>query len=65
MTKHILFGTAACFAVVDEIKEFGVQAYVQALGDGRKSRGGQAYIRLKWDDFEPTGGKAKLTEGAL
>jgi hypothetical protein len=57
-------GFGACLAVVDEIKAWGVQAYVQALGT-RSERGGQAFIRLNWPDFELTGGAVAWShEGA-
>lgn len=47
-----------CLAVVDEVKSWGVQAYVQALGNDRHEPGGQAYIRLNNDEFEAVGAKA-------
>lgn len=48
-----------CLLIVTEIKGWGVQGYVQALGASRDAgMGGQAYIRLKWDEIEPTGGRA-------
>jgi hypothetical protein len=46
-----------CLMVVDEVRVWGVQGYVQALGE-REERGGQAYYRATWDEIEPTGGKA-------
>ncbi len=46
-----MFG--GCLVVVTELKEFGIQGYVQSAGIE-----GQQYIRLKTDQFEPTGGKA-------
>ena len=48
-------------ATVTEVKDFGIQAYVQALGDSRSTMGGQAYIRLKWGDFEPVGQAAWIS----
>jgi hypothetical protein len=48
---------AYCLMVVDEVRVWGVQGYVQALGD-REERGGQAYYRATWDEIEPTGGRA-------
>ena len=49
-----LFETfGACMVVVTEVKEWGIQGYVQNAGVE-----GQAYIRLKTEQFEPTGGKA-------
>jgi hypothetical protein len=44
----------ACMVVVTEIKDWGIQGYVQSAGVG-----GQQYIRLKTEQFEPTGGKAR------
>lgn len=43
---------AGCFLVATEIKTWGVQGYVQALGETRSERGGLAYIRIKWEDIE-------------
>jgi hypothetical protein len=42
-----------CMVVVTEVKNWGVQGYVQSAGVD-----GQQYIRLKWDQLEATGGKA-------
>lgn len=42
-----------CLIVVTEVKEWGIQGYIQNAGQE-----GQAYIRLKFEDFESTGGKA-------
>lgn len=40
-----------CFALVSELKSFGVQAFVSIpRNDGQ--RPGRAYIRLEWKDFE-------------
>lgn len=50
-----MFG--ACMLTVTEVKDWGVQGYVQALGDLGQI-GGQAYIRLGWESIEPTGGSA-------
>ena len=47
-------GFAGCLAIVDEVKSWGVQAFVQTIGT-REERGGQAFIRLKWDEFDLTG----------
>jgi hypothetical protein len=49
---------ACCLLVVTEVRQWGVQGYVQALGDTREAPGGQAYYRAKWGEFEPTGGRA-------
>lgn len=45
---------AGCIMVITELKEFGVQGYVQALGENGK-HGGQAYYRAKWDEIELVG----------
>ncbi len=42
---------AGCMLTVTEVKEWGVQGYVQALGSGREESGGQAYYRVKWADI--------------
>jgi hypothetical protein len=42
-----------CMVVVTEVKEWGIQGYVQSAGVP-----GQQYIRLKTGDFEATGGRA-------
>ncbi len=45
---------AYCMMTISEVKTFGAQGYVQALGaDGKP--GGQAYIRVKWEDMEYVG----------
>lgn len=41
-----------CMVVVTEVKDWGIQGYVQNAGVE-----GQAYIRLKTEMFEPTGGR--------
>lgn len=43
----------ACMVVVTQVKDWGIQGYVQSAGVP-----GQAYIRLKFDSVEKTGGKA-------
>lgn len=48
---------ACCLMVVTELKPWGAQGYVQALGDARDAPGGRAYYRATWDEMEPTGGK--------
>lgn len=48
---------AGCLMVVTEVKTWGAQGYVQALGANGKP-GGQAYYRAKWIEFEPTEGTA-------
>lgn len=62
-TKNRMF--AACLMVIDEVKSFGAQGYVQALGEmvfipglGQKAPmpGGLAYYRALWEEMEPTGG---------
>lgn len=45
---------AGCMLTVSEVREWGVQGYVQALGqDGNP--GGQAYYRAKWGTFAYVG----------
>jgi hypothetical protein len=44
--------------VVTEVKNWGIQGYVQSAGVE-----GQQYIRLANDDFESTGGKAVWVVG--
>lgn len=46
-----MFG--ACMVVVTEVKDWGIQGYVQSAGVA-----GQQYIRLKLGDYDHTGGKA-------
>ena len=54
-TKNPMF--AACMMVVTEVKSWGAQGYVQALGrDGKP--GGQAYYRATHEEMEPTEGVA-------
>lgn len=45
---------AGCILVVTEVRSWGVQGYVQALGQDGKP-GGQAYLRPKWEDIEYCG----------
>ena len=54
---------AYCLMTVTEVKEWGVQGYVQALGDSEGS-GGQAYYRAIWQEFEPTQGTAVWIAGS-
>jgi hypothetical protein len=49
-----MFG--ACMVVVTEVKDWGIQGYVQSANVE-----GQQYIRLKTKEFEPTGGVAVWT----
>ena len=51
-TKNPMF--AGCILVVTEVKHWGVQGYVQSLGDKGKP-GGQAYYRAEWDTFDRVG----------
>jgi hypothetical protein len=51
-----MFG--ACMVVVTEVKNWGIQGYVQSAGVE-----GQHYIRLEFADFESTGGKAVWVVG--
>jgi hypothetical protein len=41
---------AACLFIVDEIKTWGVQGYVQSLGQNNEP-GGQAYYRATWEEI--------------
>jgi len=41
---------AGCFFVVTEIKPWGAQGYVQALGKDEQP-GGQAYYRATWEEM--------------
>jgi hypothetical protein len=52
LAANPMFG--ACMVTVTEVKGWGVQGYVQALGEGGKG-GGLAYIRLKWEEIEYVG----------
>ena len=45
---------AACMLTVSEVKTWGVQGYVQALGT-REAMGGQAYYRVKFAEIEYVG----------
>lgn len=51
---------AACLLIVTEVKKWGVQGYVQALGT-REEIGGSAYYRAEHGTFAATGGKAEWT----
>lgn len=62
LTENAAF--AGCLMVVTELKPWGVQGYVQALGDTREAPGGQAYYRAKWGTFEETGGRVVWAVGA-
>lgn len=51
--RNKMFG--GCFMVVTEVKAWGAQGYVQALGENGE-RGGQAYYRAKTEEMsEPLG----------
>lgn len=52
---------AGCFLVVTEVKSWGVQGYVKALGFNGKP-GGQAHIRLPWDEIEYIGRSVWMAE---
>lgn len=53
-TRNRMF--AGCLMVVTELKSWGAQGYVQALGENGEP-GGQAYYRAKWEEMEElTGG---------
>lgn len=49
-----MFG--ACMVVVTEVKDWGIQGYVQSANVE-----GQQYLRLHPEMFEPTGGVAVWT----
>lgn len=49
---------AGCLMIITEVRQWGAQGYVQALGDNRDESGGQAYYRAKWEEMEMTGGSA-------
>jgi hypothetical protein len=51
-TKDQMF--AGCLMVVTEVKDWGVQGYVQSLGENGEA-GGQAYYRAEHGTFEATG----------
>lgn len=46
---------AASLMIVTELKTWGVQGYVQVLGENRDGPGGQAYYRAKWAEIEYVG----------
>ena len=54
-TKNKMF--SGCLMVVTGIKTWGVQGYVEGLGENGEQKG-QAYYRAENGTFEPTGGKA-------
>lgn len=54
-TKNKMF--AGCLMVVTEVKLWGVQGYVQGLGE-KGELGGRAYYRAELGTFEFTGGQA-------
>jgi hypothetical protein len=45
---------AYCMMTVTEVKSWGAQGYVQALGENGEP-GGQAYYRAKWEEMEYVG----------
>lgn len=51
-TKNPAF--ACCFMVVDELKSWGAQGYVHALGT-RDGPGSLAYYRANWAEMEYVG----------
>ena len=51
-TRNRMF--AGCLMIVSEMKPWGVQGYVQALGQNGEP-GGQAYYRAHWDEIEYVG----------
>lgn len=48
-----------CILVVDEIKTWGVQAYVTIPG-ARGTFAGDAFMRLEWKEFDCLGVKSKF-----
>ena len=46
---------AGCILVVTATYDWGVQGYVQALGEARDQPGGQAYLRVQWQEMELVG----------
>lgn len=53
---------AGCFLVITEIKPaWGVQGYVQALGNDGKP-GGRAYYRAVWDEIKYVGSAVWVNE---
>lgn len=52
-TKNRAF--AACMLVVTEVKPWGVQGYVQALGEAIDQQGGAAYYRAPYAEIEYVG----------
>jgi|GEM_PF-1508673 len=61
-TRNQMF--AGCFMTVTEIRPWGVQGYVQALGRNGKP-GGQAYYRAKWNEIEHAGKAIWVISGEL
>lgn len=51
-TENKMF--SGCFMIVTETKTWGIQGYVQSLGENG-NMGGQAYYRAKWETFELSG----------
>lgn len=45
---------ACCMLTVTDIREWGVQGFVQSLGEGGEP-GGQAFYRAKWKEIEYVG----------
>ena len=45
---------AGCMLTVTEVKPWGVQGYVQTLGENGQI-GGQVYYREKWENLEKVG----------
>lgn len=47
---------AGCLMTVTEIKAWGIQGYIQGIGETKIEMGGQYYYRAKWEEIELTGG---------
>lgn len=48
-----------CLMVVQEVKGWGINGYIQAVGMNREVCGGQYFYRAEWSEFATTGGKAQ------
>lgn len=53
-----------CFLVVTDLKDWGVQGYVQPIGEKNGQPAvGQAYYRARWDEFEFVGRAIWIVDG--
>lgn len=46
---------AGCFMVVTELKSFGAQGYIPAVGSTNEETGDQYFYRARWEEMEPVG----------